>query len=97
MNKNLARLLWQQYRGHLLSFAAGVLVGVMFANWLRGIVTVFFVLLVLLALYFVWVYFDNPSCHLQNTGQALEVVGKDEAPDFEHKALEGGGMNPLGE
>ena len=39
----------------------------------------------------------NPSCHLQNTGQAPEVVGKDEAPDFEHKALEGGGMNPLGE
>ncbi len=59
MNKDLARLLWQQYRGHLLSFAAGVLVGVMFANWLRGIVTVFFVLLVLLALYFVWVYFDK--------------------------------------
>jgi hypothetical protein len=39
----------------------------------------------------------NPSCHLQNTGQALEVVGKDEAPDFEHKALEGGGMYALGE
>jgi uncharacterized membrane protein YukC len=33
--------------------------GVMFADWLRGIVTVLFVLLVLLALYFVWVYFDK--------------------------------------
>jgi len=31
----------------------------MFADWLRGIVTVLFVLLVLLALYFVWVYFDK--------------------------------------
>jgi uncharacterized membrane protein YoaK (UPF0700 family) len=59
MNRSLIRTLARRYRGHLLSFAAGVLVGVMFANWLRGIVTVFFVLLVLLALYFVWIYFDK--------------------------------------
>lgn len=39
----------------------------------------------------------NSSCHLQNTGQLSEVVGKDEPPHLEHKALEGRGMNPLGE
>lgn len=59
MNKRLGHRLWQFYRGHLVSFAAGVLVGVMFADWLRGLVTVLFVLGVLLALYFVWVYFDR--------------------------------------
>lgn len=59
MNKRLGHGLWQLYRGHLVSFAAGVLVGVMFADWLRGLVTVLFVLGVLLALYFVWVYFDH--------------------------------------
>lgn len=57
MNKRLGHRLWQ--RGHMVSFAAGVLVGVMFADWLRGPVTVLFVLGVLLALYFVWVYFDR--------------------------------------
>lgn len=40
---------------------------------------------------------SNPSCHLQNTGQPPEVVGKDEAPHLEHKALEGRGMYALGE
>ena len=59
MNRPLIQSLARRYRGHLLSFAAGVLVEVMFADWLRGIVTVLFVLLVLLALYFVWVYFDK--------------------------------------
>lgn len=59
MNRPLIRTLARRYRGHLLGFAAGVLVGVMFADWLRGIVTGLFVLLVLLALYFVWVYFDK--------------------------------------
>ncbi|ADD26823.1 hypothetical protein [Meiothermus ruber] len=59
MKESLGRRIQRQYRTHLVSFAAGVLVGVMFADWLRGIVTALFVLLVLLALYFIWVYFDN--------------------------------------
>lgn len=59
MNKGLVQRLWQLCRGYLVGFAAGVLVGVMFADWLRGLVTVLFVLGVLLALYFVWVYFDR--------------------------------------
>ncbi|AWR85290.1 hypothetical protein [Meiothermus taiwanensis] len=59
MNQGLGQRLWRQYRGHLLSFAAGVLVGVMFADWLRSLVTILFVLGVLGAMYFIWVYFDK--------------------------------------
>lgn len=59
MNKAIGRFFGQKYRWHVVCFVAGVLVGVMFANWLRSIVTVLFVAGVMLALYFIWVYFDN--------------------------------------
>lgn len=59
MKESLGRRIQRQYRTHLISFAAGVLVGVMFADWLRSIVTILFVLVVLGAMYFIWVYFDK--------------------------------------
>lgn len=59
MNKTIGHVLWQQYRVHIVWFIAGIVVGVMFANWLRGMVTVLFVAGVVLALYFIWIYFDR--------------------------------------
>ncbi|GIW33865.1 hypothetical protein [Meiothermus sp.] len=59
MNKAIGRFFGQKYRWQVVCFVAGVLVGVMFANWFRSIVTVVFVAGVLLALYFIWVYFDK--------------------------------------
>lgn len=59
MNKTIGRRVWRQYRVHIVWFIAGIVVGVMFADWLRSIVTVLFVAGVVLALYFIWIYFDN--------------------------------------
>ncbi|MCX7740859.1 MAG: hypothetical protein N2047_07535 [Meiothermus sp.] len=55
MNSNLIR----RYRGHLLSFLVGLAVGVAFGPWLRSLVTLAVVAGVVLALYWVWVYFDK--------------------------------------
>ncbi|MCX7784591.1 MAG: hypothetical protein N2318_13230 [Meiothermus sp.] len=59
MNKTMGHVLWRQYRVYVAWFLAGVLVGVMFADWLRSIVAVLFLAGVVLALYFIWIYFDN--------------------------------------
>ncbi len=56
MKQALAQRLWQAYRGPLAWFAAGVVVGVMFAEWLRNIVTLLFVAGVGLVLYLIWGY-----------------------------------------
>ncbi|GIW25274.1 hypothetical protein [Meiothermus sp.] len=59
MNETLGRRVWRHYRVHIACFVAGVLVGVMFGHWLRGIVTVLWVAGILLALYWVWGYFNQ--------------------------------------
>ncbi len=59
MNPTLIRLIRQRYWGHLLSFFAGLVLGVAFGPWLRTVVTLVFVAGVLLALYLIWVYFDK--------------------------------------
>ena len=63
MTKNIQNALWRQYRWHLVSFIAGVVVGVMFAGWLRGIVTILFFIGLVIAAYFIWAYFENQKKH----------------------------------
>jgi len=59
MRQTMTNTFWRQFRWHIVSFISGMLVGVMFAGWLRGIVTIlFFAGLVVLA-YFIWSYFEG--------------------------------------
>jgi uncharacterized membrane protein YoaK (UPF0700 family) len=55
----MGSLVWRQYRWHLVWFFAGVVVGVMFAHWLRSMVTLLVVAGVVFAMYFIWISFDN--------------------------------------
>lgn len=59
MTKGMQNALWRQYRWHLVSFIAGVVVGVMFAGLLRGIVTVLVLVGLVIAAYFIWSFFEN--------------------------------------
>lgn len=59
MTQQISNTLWRQLRWHLVSFLGGVVVGVMFAGWLRTIVTLLFFIGLVIALYFVWSFFEN--------------------------------------
>lgn len=59
MKQQISNALWRQLRWHIVSFIAGIVVGVMFAGWLRAIVTILFFVGLVITIYFVWSYFEQ--------------------------------------